>query len=161
MNLPSLFPPSISSSLISFLLRPEQYHWHYCLHLKQRGRSQWQEGWGQEEPLQLWLVLLLRRPLLHCGWIRGRSRSQHIYREKQRETLSRPTGLHQKHLFFFTIFSHPKLPLPKKALTLQFEVKWPVPWAFPSGDEDWSRKWWRRRFGDGFAYGGYIPLHPH
>lgn len=156
----SVISSSLSPSLISPLLRPKQHHRHHCLHLQQRGRPQRQEGRGKEEPVQLWLVLLLRRALLHRGWIGGRSRSQHIHREKQRDTLSRPSWLHQKHLLFFTLFSHPELPLPKEALTLQFEVNWPIPRALPSGDEDRRRKWWWRRFGDGFADGGYIPLHP-
>jgi len=152
------FPSTYFSYSSVILCRPEQHHWHHCLHLQQCRRSKWQERWGQEEPVQLRLVLLLWGPLLHRGWVSGRSCSQHIHWKKQRDTLPCQTWLHQNDLILFTILSHTKLPLQTETLTLQFEVNWPIPWAVPSGNEDWWRVW-RGRVGDGSADGGYIPVY--
>lgn len=142
----------------SFLLlsrRPEQHHRHHRLHLQQRRRSQRQERRGTEEPVQLRLVLLFRRPLLHRGRVCWRPRRQHLHWEKQRDTISRPARLHEEHLLFIALFPHPQLPVPEEALALQFKVNGTVSRVLPGGDEDQGR-----RFGHGPAHGGNIPVRP-
>lgn len=132
-------------------LRPEQHHRHHRLHLQQRRRPQRQEGRGPQEPVQLRLVLLFWRPLLYRGRVRRGPRRQHLHREKQRDAISRPAQLHEEHLLFITVFSHPQLPVPPEALALQLTLHGSVSRVLPGGGEGPGR-----RAGDG----GHIPVRP-
>ena len=143
------------SAALLLLLRPEQHHRYHRLHLQQRRRSQRQERRRPEEPVQLRLVLLFRRALLHRGRIHRCSRCQHLHREKQREAISRTPQLHQEHLLFITVFSHPKFPVPEEALALQFTVNGSIWRVVPGEDEDEGGG-----FGDGPSHGGNIPVRP-
>lgn len=116
--------------------RFEQHHRYNRLHLQQCRWPQWQTRRRQEEPVQLWLVVLLRSTLFYCGRGGGCSGCQYLHWEEQRSTVQSTSWVHQVYLVFFAIFSHAQLSLPTTALTLQLSVNGSIPWGVTRGHED-------------------------
>lgn len=99
--------------------RSEQHHRHHRVHLEQHWRPQRQERRGQEEPVQLRLVFLLWRVVIHRGWSHRRARCQHLHWEKQgsaRQTAQLPEN---RSVVVFAIHANPELSAAQTALSLQ------------------------------------------